>query len=177
MKPSSIVLEHPPKFNQIYQDIPLDEVISYQDSSEENRVSEYITQKGRYILGLYDFKSPSLFSLCKGSAISQRIVIRPLIFIDQKKHKHILTLSTYSHIPFKQYLKSIQNTNNSIIILSKDSIFPDYGPNNNSHDCNTSTCLQRRSTQIIIYRCENSTNQVPLNQKYGDILSKQNEYE
>ncbi|CAL5978508.1 Hypothetical_protein [Hexamita inflata] len=160
MKPSQVVLDNKPKFNQIYQGIPLQDVISYLYSSEDNRVQEYITAKGRYILGLYDFEQPSLFSACKRSSISVRVVVKPLIFIDLKKRKHILTQNTYIHVPFKQYLKSISNPDDVITLnQSTDNIFSNHSTNNSSREFSSnSTNMQRRNTQIIVQKCDIDVN-------------------
>ncbi|CAL6052696.1 Hypothetical_protein [Hexamita inflata] len=121
MRPSQIVLDNPPKEDQIFEGIPLHTVISYVYSQTERQIQSYMTPKGNYLLGQYGFPVKSLFSSCKKQQTDKMIVLKPVIFIANKSKKQQITVAdTYRHVPFKTWLRRVDEV---ILLEQKEMIF------------------------------------------------------
>ncbi|CAL6052698.1 Hypothetical_protein [Hexamita inflata] len=104
MQPTQIVLDNPPNDNQIYEGIPLQNVVSYVFSRNMQCIKSYSTSDGTYLLGLYDFAPMSLLDQCKKKTNLMK-VLSPVIFINKHtKKQRIITKPSYYHVPFKLFL-------------------------------------------------------------------------
>ncbi|CAL6085248.1 Hypothetical_protein [Hexamita inflata] len=106
MNPSKIVLEHPPKDNQIFTGIPLFDVVDFTYSRMRKQVKSYITKDGEYFLGYFKSDRTFLFNSCMKQ--SQQTNVVPVKFVSiSKTVQHGLT--TWAHIPFSKVFDKAGN--------------------------------------------------------------------
>ncbi|CAL5978546.1 Hypothetical_protein [Hexamita inflata] len=90
-------MSHPANNDQIFYGIPLHEVIDCSVSNTGNKPTAYVTDAGRYQLGLIYEKSAGM---CSGPA---KTIYRPVKFVDRYGNaKDIPLPANYVHVPFKQ---------------------------------------------------------------------------
>ncbi|CAL6068535.1 Hypothetical_protein [Hexamita inflata] len=104
MQASIIVQKHPPKDNQIFEGIPLDQVIGISYSNKRKRIHSYLTDSGRYFLGTVkgDESQPVIFCCVPRTKINQfnDDRIRPVRFISKAGVETVITKTDYEHVPY-----------------------------------------------------------------------------
>ncbi|CAL5978514.1 Hypothetical_protein [Hexamita inflata] len=161
MQPTQIVLDNPPNDNQIYEGIPLQNVVSYVFSRNMQCVKSYSTSDGTYLLGLYDFAPMSLLDQCKKRTNLMK-VLQPVIFINKQTKKHqIITKPSYSHVPFKLFtMKPLQKLKP---LKMKELTRNAYSCQNVKH-VTFAPITQNNSNQ---YLTQNTQNEPKINQKWS----------
>ncbi|CAL5978510.1 Hypothetical_protein [Hexamita inflata] len=150
MRPSQIVLDNPPKEDQIFEGIPLHTVISYVYSQTERQIQSYMTPKGTYLLGQYGFPPKTLFSACKKQQTDKMVVLKPVIFIGLKSKKQVITTENYTHTPFKTWLRRVDEI---IFLERKEQIF---SSNNNGMKKQQSFFYGQTSNNSLIHNYSQS---------------------
>ncbi|CAL6049519.1 Hypothetical_protein [Hexamita inflata] len=106
MNPSKIVLEHPPKDNQIFTGIPLFDVVDFTYSRIRKQVRSYITKDGEYFLGYFRSDRTMLFNSCIKQSQAANVV--PVKFVSISKTIQY-GLTTWAHIPFSKVFDKAGN--------------------------------------------------------------------
>ncbi|CAL6052700.1 Hypothetical_protein [Hexamita inflata] len=170
MRPSQVVLDNPPKEDQIFEGIPLQNVISYVYSRRDQMVKSYATKDGTYYLGQYGFQPKSLFSSCKAVSADKMVVLSPVIFVDKQGKLHQISSLAYTHVPYKIWLRRLDD----VVMLQelKENIFSSANTSMKRQQSFLSSNTQNNSEVSKIRSNANSNSNLQRNFSNKSILQK-----
>ncbi|CAL5978518.1 Hypothetical_protein [Hexamita inflata] len=170
MRPSQVVLDNPPKEDQIFEGIPLQNIISYIYSRRDQMVKSYSTKDGTYYLGQYGFQPKSLFSSCKADRTDKMVVLSPVIFVDKQGKLHQISSLAYTHVPFKTWLRRLDD----VVMLQelKENIFSSANTSMKRQQSFLSSNTQNNSEVSKIRSNANSNTNLQRNFSNKNILQK-----